>query len=164
MLCISRFKASLALPLVPLEPVIINMVGCRWWCIPKSPMLHPEWNEEGDKQLFLQGKKSPSITPQIYIHIQDRCVCVKNIYAYPHILEVLELHWDCAEFRAKPKFRFQGTEILPTVFSKCWLQMLKISWDQLFFWAFLHHGLYQNQLQQIRCLFSLWSAADLQHW
>lgn len=52
-----RFKASLTLPLVPLEPVIINMVGCGWWCIPKSPMVFPEWNERRHKQPFLQGKK-----------------------------------------------------------------------------------------------------------
>lgn len=49
-------------------------------------------------------------------HTQDRCVCVKNLDAYPHVLEALELCWACAEFRAKPKLRFQGAEILPNVF------------------------------------------------
>lgn len=112
---------------------------------------------EKGQTAFPPRKKSPSITPQICIHIQDRCACVKNMYVYPHVLEVLEQHWFCAEFRAKPKLRFQGTEILPAVFSKWWLQTLKISWDKLFFWAFLHHVLYENELQQIRGLFVLQS-------
>lgn len=58
----------------------------------------------------------------MYMNTQDRCAYVKNLAEYPHILEVLKLCWATAEFRAKPKLRFQGTEILPTVFWKCWLQ------------------------------------------
>lgn len=50
------------------------------------------------------------------MHTQDRCAYVKNLAEYPHILEVLELRWAIAEFRAKPKLGFQGTEISPTVF------------------------------------------------
>lgn len=118
-------------------------------------------NSYSSKEKKISIHHFPDTHTHVYIYTQDRCACVKNLDAYPHVLEVLELRWACAEFRAKPKLKFQGTEILPTVFWKSWLQMLKISWDQLFFWAFLHHGLYQNQLQQIRVLFGLWSAADL---
>lgn len=149
------------LPMVPLEPVIINMVGC-WGdafqivrcCILNEMRKGTDSYFSKEKNLYPSRPRYTYIHIYIYTHTQDRCARVKNLDAYPHVLEMLELCWACAEFRAKPKLRFQGTEILPTVLWKCCLQMLKIPWDQLFLWALLHHGLYQNQLQNMRpCCF-----------
>lgn len=71
-------------------------------------------NSYSSKEKKISIHQSPDI--KIYIYTDRIDVCVKNLDAYPHISEVLELCWAYAEFRAKPKLRFQGTEILPTVF------------------------------------------------